>query len=117
MHVEPHMRQEAADSDADRRKYERLPHGVRLAVVQPTLDTSDLRGLNGTVIEGWSQDISPGGICFLCLTEIAEELVWIRTEENPDYFGEVRIIRTREVIEGLWEYGCRLERLVPRFLG
>lgn len=116
VHVEREATQHEADLAADRRKYERLPHGMRLTIVRPAIDVTDQPDRERRLLEGWSQDVSPGGICFLCLSEITEELVWIRTEESADCFGEVRIVRAREVIDGLWEYGCRLERLVPRFL-
>ena len=87
---------------AERRSESRFSHFTLLTVHVPTSDDAPE---STRPVEAWCQTASGNGVSFLSTEHFTARCVHLESSHAQGELAEVEIVRCRELISGLWEYG------------
>jgi hypothetical protein len=87
---------------AERRSESRFSHFTLLTVHVPTSDDAPE---STRPVEAWCQTASGNGVSFLSTEHFTARCVHLESSHAQGELVEVEIVRCRELISGLWEYG------------
>ena len=102
---------DVADSQ-NRRRHERRSSGIVVTILVPTEELNSDEVEEFVRFDGWTHNVSFGGFNFLCVSRIPGNEVLVQSENMSTSIAEVEIVRSREVIPGLWEHGARFLRFL-----
>jgi hypothetical protein len=93
------------------RRFLRIDHQTSVTVLLADTETAAEDSGRFMIIRGWSRDISPTGIRFICHSRLPDGPIFLKAKSNiVDLdFIEARIVRAKSLPDGLWEYGVELE--------
>jgi hypothetical protein len=89
----------------DRRAHRRGPQQTQVTLLLP--EGESCKGSDQ--IQVWTQDVSLSGFSFVCPAELKATTLKVESEEFEGTV-DIEIVRSREVADGVWEYGAALKR-------
>jgi len=100
-----------AESHTSKRKHQRHPYRRPIVVCFPEEETGDEPGKR-TIIRATARNLSRSGLAFLYheLIKREELIVALRSPEETFLCLRAKVVRCKQVNQGVWEYGIRFLR-------